>query len=410
MKLISSKRKNVIFAWLLTFALVIGMGFTPFATYAEAVSKSEINALKKQQEQLAAEKAEIQKQADVVNGQVASQTEKLTILTVKLDVTNQEIENLSQQIGIYTNSIAEMENELNNYELQHQQLLEKYKQRIRIMEENGTISYLAILFDATSFTDMLSRLNYVKEVMDYDNGLINDVQAAKEQVTNAKADMEGEMADQQIVFASYLDKQADLDVQQKEVQTILSSLTASSADYDQQLASVKSIQSKLSQQISTLQEKLAEQERILAEQAAAKKLALEKNKWYGDAVGTGTGQDIVDLAKKFLGIPYVYGGTSPSGFDCSGLVYYCYKKFGYSINRTASAQALNGTAVSPSELKVGDIIIFSEKSGNYIGHCGLYIGNGQFIHAPHTGDVIKISSLSQAYYKNHFWGARRIIK
>jgi cell wall-associated NlpC family hydrolase len=111
----------------------------------------------------------------------------------------------------------------------------------------------------------------------------------------------------------------------------------------------------------------------------------------------------------FLGVKYVYGGTSPSGFDCSGLVYYCYRHFGYSVNRTASGLAYNGTAVSSSELQPGDVILFTAQDGNYIGHTGIYIGNGQFIHAPHTGDVVKISSLSSTYYTNHYWGARRIV-
>jgi cell wall-associated NlpC family hydrolase len=118
----------------------------------------------------------------------------------------------------------------------------------------------------------------------------------------------------------------------------------------------------------------------------------------------------VNLCREsFLGVSYVYGGTSPSGFDCSGLVYYCYRHFGYRINRTAAALSYNGVSVSASNLQAGDIVLFTDGSGSYIGHCGIYIGGGSFIHAPHTGDVVKISSLSSSYFKEHYVGARRII-
>jgi len=120
-----------------------------------------------------------------------------------------------------------------------------------------------------------------------------------------------------------------------------------------------------------------------------------------------TGQTILDYASTFLGTPYVYGGASPSGFDCSGLVYYTYKNNGYTLNRTAAGQAQNGIAVSKENLQVGDIILFG--SGGYINHAGIYAGNGMFIHSPQTGDVVKYTPLNSGYYANRFICARRII-
>ena len=406
-----NKKKSLI-AGLLTLVMVVGIGLTAFSRPAEAVSKAELDALKQKQAQLATQKADLQKQASAVAGQVNSQTARLSLLNAQLELTNSELQNLSDQIALYSNSIAELENTLNAEEQKEQTLQSEYRVRMRAMEEAGPVPYISVLLQANSFADLLSRIDTIREVMAYDDGLIRDVQDAQAKTAQAKAALEDQMADQQTVFASYQEMERDLAAQQNEVKAILESLNADSAEYKAQLATVSSLQSSLTAQISDMQKKLAEQERIKAEQAAAVKAAAEKKKWYADASssGTGTGQDIVDYAKSFLGIPYVYGGTSPKGFDCSGLVYYCYKHFGYSINRTASAQALNGTSVSSSELKAGDIILFSSSSGGkYIGHCGLYIGNGQFIHAPHTGDVVKISSLSDKYYSTHYWGARRII-
>ncbi len=411
-----SNRKKSLLAGLLVLVMLFTMSSALFGTAAEAVSRSQLNALKQQQAELAEKKAGMQAQADALSGQVASQTEKLDLLAQQLEVTNQELEVISEQIAIYTNTIAQMENELAADKQKEQELIEKYKVRLRAMEESGNASYISILIGASSFQDLLSRIDSIKSIMEYDNDLINEVKEAQVAVQNAKADMEAEMASQQEAFKAYQEKQADLEVQKTEAQAVLDSLAADSADYEKQLASVKALQSSINGQISSVESALAEQERIQAEQIASNQISSGNSSnngnntgWYGDSAGTGTGQDIVDYAKTFLGVPYVYGGTSPSGFDCSGLVYYCYKHFGYSVNRTAAGLAYSGTPVSSTSLQIGDIILFTSTDGSYVGHTGLYIGGGQFIHAPHTGDVVKISNLSDTYYTNRYWGARRVI-
>ncbi len=116
-----------------------------------------------------------------------------------------------------------------------------------------------------------------------------------------------------------------------------------------------------------------------------------------------TGEDIVAYAKNYLGYRYVYGTAGPNTFDCSGFTSYVYKHFGYYLNRTSYGQRSNGTYVKKSQLKAGDILCFN-------GHVGLYIGNGKFIHAENHNTGVKISSLSQTYYKNNYVMARRIIK
>ena len=111
-----------------------------------------------------------------------------------------------------------------------------------------------------------------------------------------------------------------------------------------------------------------------------------------------------------MGYPYVYGGSSPSGFDCSGFTSYVYKQFGHSINRTASAQLDNGYAVSMSELQPGDLVMFKKGStSKRATHVGLYIGNNQFVHASTSSVGVIISSMSEAYYTTGFVGGRRLV-
>ena len=115
------------------------------------------------------------------------------------------------------------------------------------------------------------------------------------------------------------------------------------------------------------------------------------------------GNAAVAIASQYLGTRYVWGGTLPSGFDCSGLVQYTYKQLGVSISRTTYDQINDGSAVSRSELQPGDLVFFGSSSRPH--HVGMYVGDGCYIHAPHTGDVVKISSLSG---RGDYCGARRI--
>lgn len=116
---------------------------------------------------------------------------------------------------------------------------------------------------------------------------------------------------------------------------------------------------------------------------------------------------VLDYAAKFLGVPYVYGGSTPSGFDCSGFTSYVYKNTVCSIERVAQAQFDTTTRVSRDELLPGDLVFFGS-SAYSISHVGIYVGDGQFIHAPHTGDVVKYDSLSGSY-ATRFQGGGRVI-
>ena len=111
----------------------------------------------------------------------------------------------------------------------------------------------------------------------------------------------------------------------------------------------------------------------------------------------------------FIGCRYVYGGASPDGFDCSGFVKYVYSQFGVNLNRIAADQASNGYAVSASAMMPGDIICFANYGGGgYIGHVGIYVGNGNFIHSPRTGYTVRIESLATSGYGNRIACVRRI--
>ncbi|NLK44931.1 MAG: hypothetical protein GX300_11130 [Tissierellia bacterium] len=116
-----------------------------------------------------------------------------------------------------------------------------------------------------------------------------------------------------------------------------------------------------------------------------------------------------NLIPKELGKPYRWGGAGPNSYDCSGLVYYLYKNLGINLPRTSRTQASAGTYVSKKDLQYGDLVFFA-RNGKTINHVGIYVGNGNFVHSPQSGDVVKISTLMSGYYSRSYYTARRVIK
>ena len=127
------------------------------------------------------------------------------------------------------------------------------------------------------------------------------------------------------------------------------------------------------------------------------------------AASSALGEQVVALAKQYLGTPYVLGGNGPSSFDCSGFTKYIYAQFGYTLNRTATDQLQNGVSVSRSELQPGDLVFFKYNTSKPVSHVGIYIGGGEFIHASTNRYMVQIDQMNSGHYANVFVYARRIL-
>ena len=188
--------------------------------------------------------------------------------------------------------------------------------------------------------------------------------------------IEGQLAERQRLLASIKDQIAELEAAEQRRQ--------------ERLAAEARARLRVTQQRSQPQ---STQPQALLQTEAPEAIAPAPVARYGGVVG---------IAMQYLGVPYVWGGASPSGFDCSGFAMYVFAQIGVSLPHHAASQYGMGSPVSRDQLEPGDLVFF-----NGLGHMGIYIGGGQFIHAPHTGDVVKISSLSDSWYARTWIGARR---
>jgi peptidoglycan DL-endopeptidase CwlO len=257
-------------------------------------------------------------------------------------------------------------------------------------EDNSTLS---VLLGATSLDDLLSRIEAVNSTSQQDASIV-------QQVTSFKAAVQRH--------------QIELRRAHSEQRTIVARKAAQKQRIESQLASRRQLLSSIKGQIARIRAAEAAQQRQLAA-AARSRLAggvqISQPAAVGVSASTPEGSTVappnvhggvVGIAMHYLGVPYVWGGSTPRGFDCSGFVAYVFAQIGVSLPHSSYSMFGMGTPVSISELQPGDLVFFTGAS-----HMGIYIGGGQFIHSPHTGDVVKISSLS-GYYSSNFAGGRRV--
>jgi cell wall-associated NlpC family hydrolase len=258
-------------------------------------------------------------------------------------------------------------------------------------QDNTTLS---LLLGSTSFEDLLNRLEAVNSTSQQDASIV-------QQVTSFKAAVQ--------------QHRAELLKAHTEQQTVVAQKAAQKRRIESQLASRRQLLSSIKGQIQRIKAAEAAQQRQLAAAAQSRissgGVQIPTTDGVGVSASTPEGSTVappnvhggvVGIAMRYLGVPYVWGGSSPRGFDCSGLVAYVFAQIGVSLPHSSYAMYGMGTPVSISQLQPGDLVFFTGAS-----HMGIYIGGGQFIHAPHTGDVVKISSLS-GYYSSNFAGGRRI--
>ncbi|MGK0465193.1 NlpC/P60 family protein [Clostridium sp.] len=351
----------------------------------------------------------------------------------EIDKAKNEIASTEKKIEQNTKDIAVSEDNIKDEE-------ELFNKRMRIMFINGADSYLEILLKADGIEDLISRVENVKKIVEYDNKIISELNEKNTIIENKKSvlnENKTRVLALKIVNEKKLDK---LNVKQNEqkklivesrkqeqihrteiiqTQALLGNTMneIEAAKYDlaiatrdaQQISPSRGSTVNAVRNEAIVEEKVEKKVEAIVEKKVktqvktkvAPPVVIKKEVSQQKKTSTASSSGVIAYAKTFLGTPYVYGATGPNSFDCSGFVQYVYKHFGVTTGRTTGNQIAHGQYVSRANLQPGDLVFFGSGTPH---HVGIYLGNNSYIHAPHTGDVVKISILT----RNDYLSARRV--
>lgn len=397
---------------------------TLLVVVVEPVRATTISDLQKQKE-------ENEKKLNNINGQISDYKGAQADLNDEIEELDAEMVSLLTDINLIEEAIADKEEEIAQTQVDYDAAVatkdeqyESMKVRIKFMYEKGDVSYLQLFTESLNISDMLNKTHYVEELYEYDRNLLEEYQATVEQVAALQDKLEEEKSELQTSKYELVEEQtyveevlADKKQEYENYAVVLAKAKQEAAAYTtkikQETAQIRKLEEeerkrKEEEERKRKEEeerKKAEQEALLAAQnsdsqensgeSGNQSASSESNSGSSgsqsapapsNSGGNSKGQQIANYACQFIGNPYVAGGTSlTDGADCSGFVMSVYQAFGYSLPRSSYAQSGVGTAVSYAEAQPGDIIYYG-------GHVGIYIGNGQIVHASTERTGIKITS------------------
>lgn len=416
--------KNKILSVVLAAALTMTTITPVFATPNEEVLKTQ-----QQYEELTAKIDEIQ-------GKIYSLNEQISPLVEKIESNKQEIQGIKNEIENTNKEIEAAKAEISDQE-------EVLGKRVReLYKSGGQGSYLTLLFTAESFSDLISKMDSASRLVNIDKKIVKELQDNKEKLDNKVSSLEEksneiakineennktltELEDKKVEQESLIEEvkaeqvkfeKEYLAVAERSLIEYQLEILSSSNDITElknaisQLRNIRDNQLKsptvieeLNDEIESAKVRLEE----LEEQAAQLQAQQQEDNSFinrGEIPGisgsvSASGSAIVSYAYQFIGYPYVYGATGPNAFDCSGFTSYVYRNAaGIDITRTTYSQIGVGTPVSYSELQPGDLVFTYNNE-----HVGIYVGGGQYIHAPQPGDSVKVSPITS------FYAARRVV-
>lgn len=341
---------------------------------------------------------------------------------IAIDKAKYEIKDTEKKIEQTAKDIVIAENNIKDEEA-------LFNQRMRVMFINGADSYLEILFDSQGVEDLISRVENIKKIVEYDNKVIKALNDKKKDIEDIKTSLNNNKAKVLALKASNEDKLNKLTINKGKQDQLIAEIKKKQELHKDEIAKTEALLASTANQIQEVANQVPKYEEVTVvtkkeEEAVSPGKTTDENKNETKAPqkeevkqeakdepkgevskpqkpSSVNSDALITYAQSLMGTPYEWGATGLKTFDCSGFVQHVYSQFGVSLGRTTYDQIEEGEYVSRENLQIGDLVFFGTGSPH---HVGIYAGNNIYIHAPRTGDVIKKSPLTRSDYLS----ARRI--
>lgn len=366
-------------------------------------NQEKLEAQQNREEYLQAE----QKAAEIL-GKIYELDEEMGAHIEAININNSKIESIKLEIQKRNSDLHKAKEEI-------KPIKQLYELKVRQLYKKGQTPLIELLLGIEDMSDMIGTLNSIIKLVTIDNDIVSRYIEYKDNIDNLLEELQKQKMqlqklneENEFLYAEVAHKRHDQSILLEEAESVLTEIEGTLETQEHNLigyylevinkstsvSEIKTAMSTLTDIKADLLTDKAHQEIEKAINLGNQRIKLSSNGYAAAAEVTS----LLSYAYKFLGTPYVWGGTTPRGFDCSGFTQYVFRNFGYSLGRTTYSQVKAGKSVSRSELIPGDLIF------THAGHVGIYVGNNQFIHAPSTGDVLKVSAVTK------FYAARRIMQ
>jgi len=410
----------------LSLLIATGLAMSVSMPIVAAPLSERLNIQKKQLLKQQDSYSNLEKQFENLDRSIEMLDVDIESIYIGIDKGKEQISDNKDKIEKNKKEIAIAENNIKGEE-------ELFNERMRVLFMNGADTYLEILLDSEGVEDFISRVENVKKIVEYDNQIISELNVKKQHIEDRKKALNDSKTKILALQAENENKLEKLSIKKNEqsklivqaeaqqelhkkgilqTQVLLGSTMKQIKDESNQKSkNDMAIATRKTQEITpsrgmvsnVVKKETQEQPKKEIQEQPKKEVVKEVVKVASKSpkVSSVSSNEVIAYAESFMGTPYEWGATGPNTFDCSGFVQYVYAHFGVSTGRSTYDQITHGTFVSKENLQAGDLVFFGSGSPH---HVGIYVGNGSYIHAPHTGDVVKVSKLG----RDDYMSARRV--